>query len=177
MVMNIMTELENWMCCSLWALLNTYFSPWSLPKLSEAQTFFLPENANMVLNFLKSECHILVWKAFKVCESITRAVSVTFSWVKLHIRCIQLLELAYKARPTHVHRWPTIWLAYPPLIRGYVPASWSPIRSGDRWYMRVRLCHFLKIHENCGTFLEFLFPQESPSISVTSNTCDIFFSL
>ena len=57
-----MTELENWMFLSLWTLLNTYFSPWSLPNRSEAQTFS-PVNANMVLNFLKSECHILVWKA------------------------------------------------------------------------------------------------------------------
>ena len=61
--MNIMTELENWMFLSLGTLLNTYFSPWSLPNLSEAQTFS-PANANMVLNFLKSERHILVWKAF-----------------------------------------------------------------------------------------------------------------
>ena len=34
-----MTELENWMFLSLWTLLNTYFSPWSLPNRSEAQTF------------------------------------------------------------------------------------------------------------------------------------------
>ena len=61
--MNIMTELENLMFLSLGTLLNTYFSPWSLPNLSEAQTFS-PANANMVLNFLKSERHILVWKAF-----------------------------------------------------------------------------------------------------------------
>ena len=61
--MNIITELENWMCLSLWTLLNTYFSPWSLSNLSEAQTFS-PANANMALNFLKSERHILVWKAF-----------------------------------------------------------------------------------------------------------------
>ena len=60
--MNIMTELENLMFLSLGTLLNTYFSPWSLPNLSEAQTFS-PANANMVLNFLKSERHILVWKA------------------------------------------------------------------------------------------------------------------
>ena len=58
-----MTELENLMFLSLGTLLNTYFSPWSLPNLSEAQTFS-PANANMVLNFLKSERHILVWKAF-----------------------------------------------------------------------------------------------------------------
>ena len=62
--MNIMTELENWMFLSLWTLLNTYFSLSSLPNRSEAQTFS-PANANMVLNFLKSERHILVWKAFK----------------------------------------------------------------------------------------------------------------
>ena len=57
-----MTELENWMFLSLGTLLNIYFSPWSLPNLSEAQTFS-PANANTVLNFLKSKRHILVWKA------------------------------------------------------------------------------------------------------------------
>ena len=66
--MNIMTELENLMFLSLGTLLNTYFSPWSLPNLSEAQTFS-PANANMVLNFLKSERHILVWKALTLKHS------------------------------------------------------------------------------------------------------------
>ena len=63
--MNIMAELENLMFLSLGTLLNTYFSPWSLPNLSEAQ-LFSPANANMVLNFLKSERHILVWKALQL---------------------------------------------------------------------------------------------------------------
>ena len=57
-----MTELENWMCCFLWTQLNTYFSPWSLPNLSEAYNFSAA-NTNMVLNFPKLERHILVWKA------------------------------------------------------------------------------------------------------------------
>ena len=62
-VMYIMTELENWMCCFLWTQLNTYFSPSSLPNLSEAHNF-CAANTNMVLNFPKLERHILVWKAF-----------------------------------------------------------------------------------------------------------------
>ena len=38
-----------------------FIFPLSLPNLSEAQTFS-PANANMVLNFLKSKPHILVWR-------------------------------------------------------------------------------------------------------------------
>ena len=70
-----MTELENLMFLSLGTLLNTYFSPWSLPNLSEAQTFS-PANANMVLNFLKSERHILVWKALHVFVSLYEPFSL-----------------------------------------------------------------------------------------------------
>ena len=62
--MYIMTELENWVCCFLWTQLNAYFSPSSLPNLSEAHNFSAA-NTNMVLNFPKLERHILVWKAFR----------------------------------------------------------------------------------------------------------------
>ena len=60
-----MTELENLMSCFLWTQLNAYFSPSSLPNLSEEQNFSAA-NTNMVLNFPKLENHILVWKAFYV---------------------------------------------------------------------------------------------------------------
>ena len=60
-----MTELENWMCCFMGTQLNTYFSPWNLPNLSEAQNFSAA-NTNMVLNFPKLERHILLWKALQV---------------------------------------------------------------------------------------------------------------
>ena len=79
-----MTELENLMFLSLGTLLNTYFSPWSLPNLSEAQTFS-PANANMVLNFLKSERHILVWKAFTV--SVISSVIIHLK--DYHFKCSQ----------------------------------------------------------------------------------------
>ena len=67
-----MTELENWVCCFLWTQLNAYFSPSSLPNLSEAHNFSAA-NTNMVLNFPKLERHILVWKAFVPCS--TKVVS------------------------------------------------------------------------------------------------------
>ena len=64
-VMYIMTELENLMSCFLWTQLNAYFSPSSLPNLSEEQNFSAA-NTNMVLHFPKLENLILVWKAFSM---------------------------------------------------------------------------------------------------------------
>ena len=62
--MYIMTELENLMSCFLWTQLNAYFSPSSLPNLSEEQNFSAA-NTKMILNFPKLERHILVWKALE----------------------------------------------------------------------------------------------------------------
>ena len=67
--MYIMTELENLMSCFLWTQLNAYFSPSSLPNLSEEQNFSAA-NTNMVLNFPKLENLILVWKAFNVRDQV-----------------------------------------------------------------------------------------------------------
>lgn len=70
-------------------------------------------------------------------------------------------------------------LAYLQLIHRYVPALWSLIRLGNRWYMQVHPpLPFFNVHESfLWHCLRVSTPKESPSIFVTSNTCDILFRL